>query len=110
MSATDTYRIVATVRGEYEDEPTWTRSTTEYLSPDQDRDAAMATTMRSFALEISPEVDDSRSVEAIYAALNRARADLLHSTVGPATRNLLLGQLWQLAEALNLEWWGVRPD
>jgi hypothetical protein len=107
MPARTTYTVVATVQGEYEDVPRELLCDIEYLSPNQDERTAMANHLRGAALRLAPEKGDSRSDVAIYAALDGARAGLMRGDF-PNTASLLLGQLWALAEALDLEWYGVR--
>lgn len=110
MPARDTYEIHATITGEYDDAPVFDWSRTEYLAPGQPDRETMASVMRAAALELAPEQGESRSEEAIYAALDGVRAATLKESVGPASRDLILKRLWELAAALNIEWYGAgRP-
>lgn len=110
MPARDTYRIEATIQGEYDDAPTWARTFEEYLAPGQPAEATMSSVMRGAALELHGESGEFRSEVAILEALDGARSATIAESVGPATRDLILGRLWQLADALNIEWYGAgRP-
>jgi len=107
MPARDSYYVDMSVNGEYEG-LLWEHSHEVYLSPGQDHAVAMANVLRSAALELASEEGDSRTDVAIYAALDALRAKYLRPGDFPNTRLVLLAQLWELAEALGLDWYGVR--
>lgn len=110
MPNRDTYRVVATVRDDYEDEPHFTFEHKDYLAPGQPDEATMASVLRRAALNLAPESGDVRSEEAIYVALDGLRARLLNThDHAPVTRALMVGLLWDVAAALNVEWYGWRP-
>ena len=108
MPARTTYRIVATVQDEYEDEPRVLLDSKDYLAPAQAEHSVMANCLRSSALLLGPEDGDERSNTAIYTALDRQRGKLLQEREFPETAMTKLALLWELADDLGLDWYGVR--
>lgn len=108
MPNRDTYRVVATVQDDYEDEPHWTLKAEDYLSPGQNHEELMAYHLREAAQKLDPESGEYRSDAAVHGALwearRRARRQLGDA---PATLAIVLDMLAAVAADLQVDHW---PD
>lgn len=104
MPNRDTYKIVATVQDDYQDEPAWEHKWTDAFAPDQEHGHVMADMLRAAALTLRPEDPGARSSvaiwDAVFEARRRARTELAHT---PATRDIVLGYLEALGKQLGID-------
>ena len=111
MPNRDTFRVTVTVCDDYEDAPETLLSVEEHLATGQRTRETVAALLRCAALLQNPEGGGERTVEAIRGALNRLRADAMKGWDGvPKARNTVISVLWDVAEALDVEWCGHRPS